>query len=181
MKTLKWAVVLAVGAAMGFAGGVFAAAAKKEMVVTPAADVKWQPLDPKDTEMKGPSISVLFGDMKAKGKPIGFLLHQPPDAIPGPHTHTSDDYAVVVKGVAHNWEGENEGPGLGPGSTWYQPGGQVHNNHCEKGSDCIIFVYTPNGFDYKPAPAPKEGAKPAEKPMKEGAKPMEKPAEKPSK
>jgi len=163
MKSLKWAVVLAVVAAMGFAGGVFAAGAKKEMVATKAEDVKWSPLDPKDTEMKGPSISVLFGDLKKKG-PIGFLLHNPAESTPGPHTHTSDDYAVVVKGTLHNWEGDNEGPGLGPGSTWYQPAKQVHNNHCEKGSDCVVFVYMPNGFDFAPAKADAKGMeKPAEK------------------
>src|SRR5690349_19059309 len=109
MKSMKWAVLLVVGAALGFAGGVFAAGAKKEMVVTQAADVKWTPLDPKQPD--GMAVSVLFGDMKKKG-PIGFLIHQPADATPGPHTHSSDDYAVVVKGQAHNWEGDNEGQGL---------------------------------------------------------------------
>src|SRR5215212_2470844 len=134
MKGMKWALLLVVGVSLGFAGGVFAAGAKKESVMTPAADVKWTPLDPKDTEMKGPSMSVVFGDMKKKG-PLGFLIHNPADSTPGPHTHTSDDYAVVVKGVQHNWSGDNEGPALAAGSTWFQPGGQVHNNHCEKGSD----------------------------------------------
>jgi len=180
MKTLKWAVVLAVVAAMGFAGGVFAAGAKKEGWATNAKDVKWSPLDPKDTEMKGPAISVLFGDLKAKGKPIGFLLHTAADTSPGMHTHTSDDYAVVVKGNQHNWEGDNEGPALGPGSTWYQPGKQVHNNHCEASSapdGCVVFVYMPNGFDF--APAKTDMAKPGEKPADK--KPMEKPADKPAK
>jgi hypothetical protein len=169
MKSIKWAVVLVVVAALGFAGGVFAAGAKKEAVMTVAADIKWSPLDPKDTEMKGPSVSVVFGDMKKKGAPVGFLLHVPADGTPGPHTHTSEYYAVEVKGVEHNWSGDNEGAGLAPGSTWYQPGGQVHNNHCEKGSGsdgCIAFIYVPNGFDFKPAAPAKDAAKPAEKPAK---------------
>lgn len=178
MKNMKWAVLLAVGGALGFAGGVYAAgAAKKEMVVTPAADVKWAPLDPKDTEGKGPQISVLFGDMKKKGAPLGILMHFPAGFTPGPHTHSSDDYAVVIKGTQHNFSGDNEGPGLGAGSTWYQPAKQVHNNKCEAGSDCVLFVYTPNGFDFQPAPAAKaDAAKPAEKaPAKDMAKPAEKP------
>jgi quercetin dioxygenase-like cupin family protein len=160
MKSMKWAVLLAVGAAMGFAGGVYAGAAKKEMVVTPAADVKWAPLDPKDTEGKGPQMSVLFGDPKKKGSPLGVLMHFPAGFTPGPHTHSSDDYAVVIKGTQHNFAGDDKGPGVGPGSTWYQPGKQVHNNECEAGSDCVLFVYTPNGFDFQPAPA-KDMAKPA--------------------
>jgi hypothetical protein len=111
MKSLKWAVVLAVGAAMGFAGGVYAAAAKKEMMVTVPADVKWAPLDPKDTEGKGPQMSVLFGDPKKKGAPLGVLMRFPAGFTPGPHTHTSDDYAVVIKGTLHNFTGDNQGPG----------------------------------------------------------------------
>jgi quercetin dioxygenase-like cupin family protein len=158
MKSIKWVVSLAVVAALAFAGGVFAAGKmeKKAGWATPSADVKWSPIDPKDTEMKGPKMTVLFGDPAKKGAPIGILLHFPAGAIPGPHTHSSDDYAVVVKGVQHNWEGDNEGPGLGPGSIWYQPGKQVHNNHCEAGSECEVFVYMPNGFDFQPAPAPKK-------------------------
>ena len=69
MKTLLL-VLPVVTAGIGFAGGVFAAAAKgKEIVVTPAAEVKFEPLDPADKEMKGPSYSVVFGDMKKKGSP----------------------------------------------------------------------------------------------------------------
>ncbi|HVE87942.1 MAG TPA: DUF4437 domain-containing protein [Myxococcales bacterium] len=174
MKTMKWALLLMAGVALGFAGGVYAAGAKKEAMMTPAADVKFAPLDPKDTEGKGPSLAVLFGDMKKKGAPVGFLLKSPAGTSPGPHTHTSDDYAVVIKGKQHNFSGADEGASLGPGSTWYQPGKQVHNNHCEAGEECLLFVYVPNGFDFQPAPADK-GAAPADK------KPMEKPADKPAK
>ena len=165
MKSFKWAVVLAVGVAMGFAGGVFAAGAKKEMSISKAEDVKWTPLDSKDTEGKGPSVSVVFGDMKKKGAPVGFFLHVPADGKATPHTHTSEYYAVEVKGVEHNWDGgANEGPGIAPGGWWYQPGKQVHDNHCEKPTgECVAFIYMPNGFDFQPA---KTAEKPAEKPSK---------------
>ena len=163
MKRIKWAVVLVVVAALSFAGGVYAAAAKKEMVVTPAADVKWAPLDPKQPE--GTQINVLFGDVAKKGA-VGVLLKIPAGASPGPHTHTSDDYAVVIKGTQHNFAGDDEGPGLGAGSTWFQPGKQVHNNKCEAGGECIVFVYMPNGFDFKPAPEAKAGGDMKDKPAK---------------
>jgi hypothetical protein len=160
MKSMKWAAVVTVCVALGFAGGVFAAAAKKEMAVTPAADVKWQSLDPKDTEGKGPQMSVVFGDPKKKGSPLGFLL-KVPAGVAGAHTHTSDYWAVEIKGNEHNFTGADEGPALGPGSTWFQPGKQVHNNHCEAG-ECVVFIYTPNGFDYQPAAEAKPaGEKPA--------------------
>jgi hypothetical protein len=157
MKNFKWMVVVSLASAgVGLAGGVFAAKSK-EIVVTPAADVKFQPLDPADKEGKGPQIAVVFGDIKKKGTPLGFLFKAPANFKPGPHSHTSDDYAVIVKGTLHNFAPGDEGKGLTPGGTWYQPGKVVHDNHCEAGSECVAFVYTPNGFDFIPAKV--EGAK----------------------
>ena len=49
-----------------------------------------------------------------------------------------------------------------------QPGGQVHDNDCEASSKdgCQIFVYMPNGFDFKPAAPAKKDDKPATAPAK---------------
>jgi hypothetical protein len=142
-----------VTAGLGFAGGVVAAAAKKEIVVTPAADLKFEPLDPKDTEVKGPAMSVVFGDVKKKGQAIGFLLRIPAGGKAGPHTHTSDDYVVGITGLIHDFApGPEEGKPLGPGGHWFQPGKMVHDNDCEaKGGTCLSFVYMPKGFDFIPA------------------------------
>jgi hypothetical protein len=175
-------VVPVVTAGLGFAGGVFAAAAKgKEIVVTPAADVKFEAMDPKDTEMKGPSFAVVFGDIKKKGQPIGILLKVPAGGRPGPHTHTSDDYVVGITGMFHDFvPGGDEGKALGPGGHWFQPGKSVHDNHCEeKGGTCLSFVYLPKGFDFQPAKTEvKLEAKSAEpaKPAAAEAKPAAKPA-----
>ncbi|HYV47753.1 MAG TPA: DUF4437 domain-containing protein [Myxococcaceae bacterium] len=181
MKSLKWAVVLAVVAAMGFAGGVFAAGAKKEMTVTKPEDMKFAPLDPKDTEGKGPQMAVVFGDPKKKGAPLGIIMKFPAGFTPGPHTHSSDDYAVVIQGVLHNFSGTDQGPAIGPGGTWYQPAKQVHDNKCEEGgSGCMAFVYTPTGFDFQPAkgaaPMGEKGAdkKDMGKPEKAADKPADK-------
>jgi uncharacterized protein DUF4437 len=132
-----------------------ALAGPKDAVSTPSKDQKWTPLDPKAGD-KGPQVSVVFGDMKKKA-PIGFFLKIPKDFKPGPHTHASDDYAVVVSGKAHNFPapGTDEGPAVDPGGSWFQPGGKPHDNHCEAGSECVIFVYMPNGFDIKPWTDPK--------------------------
>jgi Domain of unknown function (DUF4437) len=149
----------------GFVAGVSAAPKAKEIVTTPASDVKWTPLDPKAGD-KGPVMSVVFGDPKAKG-PIGFLLKVPAGFKPGPHTHTSDDYAVIITGSMHDFaagdvDKVDEGKALGPGSTWMQPGKQVHDNHCDGPDACEFFVYMPNGFDMKPyVPPPAKPAKPA--------------------
>ena len=161
MKTLLL-VLPVVTAGFGFAGGVFAAAAKgKEIVVTPAAEVKYEPLDPTDKEMKGASYSVVFGDVKKKGSPVGILLKVPAGGRSGPHSHTSDDYVVGITGMTHDFvPGGDEGKALGAGGHWFQPGKMVHDNHCEeKGGTCLSFVYLPKGFDMIPA-KPAADAKP---------------------
>jgi hypothetical protein len=150
---------LLAGALLVGATGVAVADKSKEGTTTQLKDAKWFPLDEKLGD-KGPMVAIVFGDMKAKGKPIGFLLKTPPGALPGPHTHTSDDYAVVIQGTMHNFKapGDDKGPGLTVGGHWYQPGGQAHDNWCEPSSKdgCITFIYMEKGFDFKPWTEPKK-------------------------
>jgi hypothetical protein len=149
--------VLAASVLGAIAGGA-AAGPAKDIVVTQNKDLKWTPLDPKDTAMKGPKFAVVFGDMKKKG-PVGFILNVPPGFKPGAHTHSSDDYATVIQGTVHNFKAggpdTGNGPGVTAGGTWFQPANQVHDNECEASSKdgCQIFVYMPNGFDFKPVVA----------------------------
>ena len=168
---LKWMIAISlVSAGLGAAGGVFAAKSK-EIVVTPEAEVKFQPLDPSDKEGKGVQMGVVFGDLKKKG-PIGYLLKIPAGDTSPPHTHTSDDYAVVVKGAMSNYAPGAEVKALPPGSTWFQPGRVAHVNHCEAGTPCEVFVYMPHGFDFAMAKveAPKAEAPKAEAPKADAPK-----------
>ncbi len=150
--------------------GGLVAAGPKDIVTTQNKDLKWTPLDPKDTAGKGPQVSVVFGDMKKKA-PIGFILKGPAGFKAGPHTHTSDDFATIIQGTVHNFKapGTDEGPGLVPGGTWFQPAGQVHDNDCEASSKdgCQIFVYMPNGFDFKPVAAAPAKDAPKDAPKKD--------------
>jgi anti-sigma factor ChrR (cupin superfamily) len=150
-----------VSAGLGAAGGVFAAKSK-EIVVTPDADLKFQPLDPTDKEGKGVQMSVMFGDVKKKG-PIGYLLKIPAGASSPAHMHTSDDYAVVIKGSMTDHAPGTEGKALSPGGTWFQPGHVAHVNDCAAGAPCEIFVYMANGFDFIPAKTEAPKAEPAKK------------------
>ena len=135
----------------------FASAGPKDNTWTQLKDAKWQPVDPADKTGKGPQISLVFGNLQ-KG-PAGFLFKVPAGFKPGAHTHTSDDYAVVIQGTLHNFKapGKDTGPGLTVGGSWFQPGGQPHDNECEASSKdgCILFIYVEKGFDFKPWPDPK--------------------------
>jgi Domain of unknown function (DUF4437) len=146
-------------AAMTALVGAAVAGPLKDSTYHSTKDAKWAPLDPKDTEGKGPQMAVVYGDPKAKGKPMAFYLKMPAGFKPGPHTHTSDYCAVVVQGTMHNWKapGTDEGPGQTAGAGWCQQGGQPHDNECEASSKdgCIAFITVPGGFDFKPWTDPK--------------------------
>src|ERR1700733_5831943 len=116
---------------------------------TTASATTWIPLDAK-AGAKGPQVSVVFGALDKKG-PIGFLFKTPPGFKPGPHTHTSDDYAVVISGRMHNFQGKDTVPALATGEAWQQLGGEFHDIYCEPEAECVVFVYMPGGFDFKPA------------------------------
>lgn len=120
--------------------------------LTPAPDVKYQPLDPNDKEGKGPQISVVFGELGKKA-PLGFLFKVPPGFRPGPHLHSSDYNSIVLEGAVHDFApGADEGQAIGPGGHWFQPGQQPHDNHCASTTPCLMFIYTPQGFDFMPVP-----------------------------
>jgi hypothetical protein len=121
------------------------------IVVTPAADVKYRPLDPNDSEGKGPQIAIVFGDFATKA-PVGFLFKVPGGFRPGPHIHTADYYSVVLEGEVHDFAAgdPDEGKTIGPGGHWFQAGKVAHDNHCASATPCVIFIYSPTGYDYIP-------------------------------
>lgn len=120
---------------------------KKEPTVTHASQVKWMPMVPELGD-KGPQMAVVFGDLAAKGKPIGVLVKIPAGTVATPHTHSSDYWSVVIKGQESNFDGDasNAKP-LPVGSWWYQPGKDPHDNKCFEGEDCILFTYYEKGMD----------------------------------
>jgi hypothetical protein len=100
MMSKQTTVALVLGVALGLGSNALAQKAK-QLIGNPAAQVAFQPLDPKDVAGKGPQMSVVFGD-KGKG-PVGFLLKTAPGERPGSHTHSSDFYGVVIQGTVHNF------------------------------------------------------------------------------
>lgn len=127
--------------------------ARPDITRTPPAEVSYRPLDARDTSGRGPQIAMVFGDMQKKA-PVGFLFKVPPGFRPGPHTHTQDYYSIVLEGTVHDFApGADEGPPIGPGGFWYQGGKALHDNHCASTTPCVIFIYSPSGYDYVPGKA----------------------------
>jgi len=143
-------VPLAVAVAAMFFARRAPAVATPDITRTPPAEVKYQPLDPNDHSGRGPQVAIVFGDMRKKA-PVGFLFKVPPGFRPGPHTHTQDYYSVVLEGLVHDFApGADESQPIGPGGYWFQRGKAAHDNHCASTTSCVIFIYSPSGYDYLP-------------------------------
>ena len=68
----------------------------------------------------------------------------------GWHWHTAAYQGVVIQGrFTHTFKGAAPQTGR-PGSVWSQPAGQVHNDKCEEGGDCIVLVYFHGKLDFMP-------------------------------
>jgi quercetin dioxygenase-like cupin family protein len=71
------------------------------------------------------------------------------------HLHTADYHLLVVEGTMKHWsrgESEADARPLGPGSYWYQPGGQAHADACVSDS-CLLYLVWSGPRDGRPAPA----------------------------
>lgn len=107
------------------------------MVVIPAQEAQFTAVDPKRADSA--QLAVLWGD-PAQG-PSAMLLKfkQGRGRL---HVHTSDYHLVVLEGtMKHRGEEtqEAEAKPLGPGSYWFQPGGQAHADSCVS-AECVMFV-----------------------------------------
>ena len=142
-----------------FAAALFVAAALHTVTAqtgsagytTPAAAVKFTPLDPKAPN--GARISIVSGRMEGPG-PVTFFALLPKGRPAGMHKHTASYHAVVIRGEMRHWlPGEEaKAPVLGPGSHWYQPGNGVHNTECVS-TECLFFARYEGAVDDIPVPA----------------------------
>lgn len=122
---------VSIGAASAFAN------TGKKMVVVPAEDARFVPVDPKSPD--GAQIAVLRGD-PAKGPSAMLMKFKKATGVL--HVHSSDYHLVLLQGtMKHRAEGESEEKAkpLGPGSYWFQPGGQAHADSCLS-DECLMFI-----------------------------------------
>jgi hypothetical protein len=125
------------------------AKSKKESVIIPYADLKWEEYAP------GVPLQVakLWGD-PAKG-PHGRYLKMPAGFEAGIHSHTADYHGVLVSGTWMHWdEGKAENIELAPGSYVMQPGKGNHGDKCKEGAECVLLIVQNAKADFIPAKAP---------------------------
>lgn len=110
---------------------------KKQMVVVPADGVRYVPVDPARPDAA--QMAVLHGD-PAKGPSAMLLKFKKASGVM--HVHTSDYHLIILEGtMKHRPRGQSEAsaPPLGPGSYWFQPGGQPHADSCLS-AECVMYI-----------------------------------------
>jgi quercetin dioxygenase-like cupin family protein len=119
--------------------------------LTARKDAKWAPFDPSQPD--GMKLAVVHGDPKVG--PVGFLIEIPAGKSSGLHSHTGDYHAVILEGAPAHWlpHESADGPSVGPGTYWFQPGGYDHGDRCTGDKPCYGFVWQTKALDFKPAAA----------------------------
>jgi anti-sigma factor ChrR (cupin superfamily) len=125
--------------------------AASQLVVIPASDMKWTDLGP---GAPGVKVADLWGN-HVNGA-FGALFKLPAGFAAPLHTHTYDMKVVIMSGTyIQAPEGKPEFR-LGPGSYFFQPGGNYrHTTTCDNASDCVFLVESKGPFDLKPVDAGK--------------------------
>lgn len=122
--------------AAAIAQGAIPAGAPDGQAAAYRAD-RYNPINPARPD--GPAIAVLRGD-PATG-PSDMLMRFGP-MPPMMHIHTANNRLVVLRGEMKHWvQGQTAADVdvLGPGSFWYQPGGQPHADVCLS-DQCEMFI-----------------------------------------
>lgn len=142
--------IMGLGIAMSFVGGAFVAGVAVGKVTKAPKfiakeEVKWTDLQ------GGPKLGVLSGDMK-KG-PFGALMTLPAGFTSPLHSHSGDYEAVQIAGTSSHWLKNEDGTKakkMVPGSYWSMPGKLDHVSACDKGADCVLFIWQKTKFDFVP-------------------------------
>ena len=140
--------IIGLGIASVFVGGVFVAGVAVGKVTKAPKfiakdELKWNDLQ------GGPKLAVFTGDFK-KG-PFAGLLTLPAGFTSPYHSHSGDYEAVQISGTSSHWLRNEDGTKakkMAPGSYWAMPGKLDHVSACDKGTDCVMFVWQKTKFDF---------------------------------
>ncbi len=81
----------------------------------------------------------------------GTFLRLPGSFASPVHSHTSDEWGVIVAGVAANGKPGSQDILLPVGSYFFQKAGEAHITKCVSENECIIFLSQPGKYDFIPA------------------------------
>ncbi|HTC97221.1 MAG TPA: DUF4437 domain-containing protein [Bradyrhizobium sp.] len=81
----------------------------------------------------------------------GTFLKMPGGFVSPLHTHTSDEWGVIIAGVFANGKPGNPDILLPAGSYFFQKAGEAHVSKCVSENECIIFLSQSGKYDFLPS------------------------------
>lgn len=101
---------------------------------TSAGDVTWAEIVP------GVSFGAVHGDWQAEAH--SKLVRIDAGAAVPMHVHTHPYRGVVLEGRLTNpYPGESSPTAMGPGDSWFVPGGVAHSNACVSEEPCLFYTH----------------------------------------
>jgi hypothetical protein len=131
--------------ALGASGALAFAQSTHQSASVPAAQLHFA-----ETGVGRLQAAAGFGQM-AEG-PHGTFVKLPAGYSTPLHRHSGGYYGVVIQGVVANEQNDDaKNRPLGPGSYWFQMGGEDHVTKCLSEVDCVTFLSQSEKFDFIPA------------------------------
>ena len=131
--------------ALGASGTFAFAQSTHQSVSVPAAQLHFA-----ETGVGRLQAAAGFGQM-AEGQ-HGTFVKLPAGYSTPLHHHSGDYYGVVIQGeIANEQSATAKNRPLGPGSYWFQKGGEDHVTKCLSKVECVTFLSQSEKFDFIPA------------------------------
>ncbi len=80
----------------------------------------------------------------------GTFLKMPGKFVSPLHTHTSDEWGVIIAGVFANGKPGDPDIPLPAGAYFFQKAGEAHISKCISENECIIFLSQSGKYDFLP-------------------------------
>ncbi|HLG83224.1 MAG TPA: DUF4437 domain-containing protein [Bradyrhizobium sp.] len=126
-----------------------AGAQPQESVSMPTDQLKYGSTGVSDNVHGEVKAAAAYGD-NARGA-HGTFLKMPGKFVSPLHTHSSDEWGVIVAGVFANGKPGNPDVLLPAGSYFFQKAGEAHISKCVSENECIIFLSQSGKYDFLPS------------------------------
>jgi len=126
-----------------------AAAQERPSASIPVTQLKYGPTGVTDGVHGEVQAAAAYGD-SSKG-PHGTFLKMPAGFVSPIHSHSGDEWVVVISGVAANGRPGAQDIPLPVGSYFFQKSGEAHITKCISPNECILFLSQKAKYDFIPA------------------------------
>lgn len=127
---------------------VYSQSSSSASVSIPVTELHYAPTGVSDGVHGEVQAAKAYGDYALGAH--GTFLRLPPHFASPVHSHSGDEWGVIVAGVAANGKPGSKDIPLPVGSYFFQKAGELHITKCLSPNECIIFLSQPSKYDFIP-------------------------------